>query len=283
MEDYIPCTIKQLQQSEMGAAAAHAISINPANRPHHNTPLERIAVDTTKFWGPKGVHLSVGFLSNASAALQEKILKYMNKWSAYCNAQFVITTKGASLADVRISLEPGTGYASYLGTDVSRIQKGQPTMWLDSFSLSTRDSEYDRVVTHETGHTLGCVHEHLRRAIIALLDVAKTEAYFMRTQGWTRTEVDQQVLTPVEEDSLMHTPNPEVDSDMCYALPASITINGIAIPGGTGITKSDGLFMGTLYPLAVQPPQPPPPSSSRSAYFKVDGYKQVGPIMLIPE
>lgn len=281
-ETYIPCTIKQLPQADMSAAAAHAISINPANRPHHNTPIERIAVQTTKFWGPKGVHLTVGFLSQASVQLQDKILSYMNLWGKYCNAQFKITSGGASQADVRIALTAGDGYWSYLGTDVSRIPKGQPTMNLDSFSLNTPESEYNRVITHETGHTLGCVHEHLRRAIIARLDVGKTEALFMRTQGWTRQEVDQQVLTPVEEDALFHTPEAEVDSVMCYALPASITINNVAIPGGMGITAGDGLFMGTLYPLAITPlPPPPPPGGSRSAHFKVDGYKQVDIVLTL--
>src|SRR6185369_6993922 len=231
---YTSCTIKQLPDKDKHAAALHAISCNPVNRVPveklaaigFEPELQHIAVMTTKFWGAGGVHLTVGFLSNASAALQEKILAHMNAWGKYCNASFTITGGAAANAGVRISLA-GQGYWSYLGTDVGRIQRGQPTMNLQGFSLSTPDSEFYRVVRHETGHTLGCPHEHMRKELVDRLDRAKTIAYFQRTQGWSPQEIEQQVLTPLSESSLMGaTPHAEDDSIMCYALPASITTDG---------------------------------------------------------
>lgn len=268
--DYISCTIKELPEHERHAAARKAATINPANRPALTgliaagleiTP-QRIAVMTTKFWGVGGVHLTVGFFSQAAAALQEKILSHMNAWGQYCNAVFSLVHGSASSAQVRISLGGG-GYWSYLGTDVAHIPANQPTMNLQEFNLSTPESEYKRVVRHETGHTLGCPHEHMRAEIVARLNPQKTIAYFQATQGWSPTEIQQQVLTPISESALIGaTPHAETDSIMCYGLPASITNDGQLIPGGTDITNDDALYMGKLYPLTVTPPQPPPPPSA---------------------
>ena len=65
-----------------------------------------------------------------------------------------------SRAQVRIARTREDGYWSYLGTDILSIDASQQTMNLDSFSMNTPDSEFYRVVRHETGHTLGFPHEH---------------------------------------------------------------------------------------------------------------------------
>lgn len=267
------CTIKQLPAKELYRAAQHAVSINPANAIPFPMDLDKqaIAVLTSKYWGPAGVHLTVGFLSQASAALQEKIVATFNKWSSYCNASFDIIQGAARNADIRISLGGG-GYWSYLGTDVQRISSSQPTMNLQGFSLSTQQSEYDRVVTHEVAHTMGCPHEHMRATIINRLDVEKTIAEFMRTQGWSRQDVIQQIFTPLSEQSIRGTPNAQEDSIMCYWFPGTCTKNGKPILGGNKITDDDGAFMGTIYPRAVTPP-PNPPAGTLSVTVASPGYK----------
>ncbi len=269
MEPYVGCTVKQLPAEDRLEAARTAIKINPNNAPRLEglaamgvelSPAH-IAVTTAKYWGTGGVHLSVGFLTPATAALQDRIVSHMNAWGKFANVAFKITGGDPAQADVRISLQ-GDGYWSYLGTDVLHIPKGQPTMNLQDFSMSTPESEYHRVVRHETGHTLGAPHEHLRKEIVARLDPQKTIAYFMQTQGWSAADVQQQVLTPISEASLVGaTPHAETDSIMCYALPGLITLDGVAIPGGIDITADDGKYVGLLYPLAVTPPPPPPPTS----------------------
>lgn len=49
---------------------------------------------------------------------------------------------------------------------------------LQGFSMTTPESEYKRVVRHETGHTLGFPHEHLRQEIVNDIDPDKAITYF---------------------------------------------------------------------------------------------------------
>jgi Astacin (Peptidase family M12A) len=255
------CTIKLLPQDQWISAAQQAITINPANAPayrmlqqvipHAVIPPEHLALLTQKYWGRSGVRLSVGFLDNPPADLRARILSHMNAWDATANVQFVET--GGS-AQVRIARTSGQGYWSYLGTDILSIPADQQTMNLDSFSMTTADSEFYRVVRHETGHTLGFPHEHLRSEIVARIDREKAIAYFMASQGWSRDQVIAQVLTPLDNSALIATADADPRSIMCYWLPASIMTDGVAIPGGSDIDSMDAQFAASVYPRPLPPP-----------------------------
>lgn len=253
-----PCSIKMLPKDKWIKAADNAVVHNPINRPNISQMMRgmrgvtlskpHLAVLTTKYWGVKGVKLRVGFIDPASAALKKKILSHMNAWGKFSNVQFVLST---NKPQVRISFStppPDNGYWSYLGTDILSVPANEPTMNLDGFSMNTPDSEFFRVVRHETGHTLGFPHEHLRAQIINKIDREKAIALFMRTQGWTRAEVIAQVLTPISNSALMATAQADPKSIMCYDLPGSIMKNGNAVPGGTDIDSLDAQFAGSIYP-----------------------------------
>lgn len=139
------------------------------------------------------------------------------------------------------------GYWSYLGTDIRLIPRNRPTMNLQGFTMNTSESEYKRVVRHETGHTLGFPHEHMRKALVERIDPAKAYEYFRRKQGWEPRMVDQQVLTPLDERSIMGTPADQT-SIMCYQLPGSITRDGKPILGSMDINQTDYAFAGRIYP-----------------------------------
>jgi hypothetical protein len=248
------CTIKSLPASLLVAAAQKAIEINPANAPSHGLlmlakevplPPEHLAVLTTKYWGAAGKQLTVSFLDNPPADLRAKILSHMNAWGQYANVQFLETTNGGQ---VRISRNAGSGYWSYLGTDILHIAPGQATMNLDSFSMSTPDSEFYRVVRHETGHTLGFPHEHTRSEIVARIDRDRAITYFTQTQGWTAEQVVAQVLTPLDNSALIATAHADPQSIMCYWLPAAVMKDHIAVSGGTDIDAQDAGFAATIYP-----------------------------------
>src|SRR5262245_51199882 len=136
--------------------------------------------------------------------------------------------------------------------------------------MSMPESEWYRVVEHETGHTLGFPHEHMRQEIVSQLDPQKTVAYFGRTQGWSPQEVYQQVLTPIDPATLTAAPTDEL-SIMCYQLPGSITKDGRPIPGGAKIDAEDGTFAAKVYPKAEAPPEPPvePPAPPTGTFINV--------------
>lgn len=250
------CLVMQLPARLHERAAATAQATNPVNAPVAEVGFppgvvapQRLTLLTTKYWGTQPRTLSVSFLDDTEDALETRIVEHMNAWSKVIDISFALT-KG--VGDVRISRGPG-GYYSYLGTDIRLIPQDQQTMNLESFSMSTPDSEFYRVVRHETGHTLGFPHEHLRRELIARIDPQKAYPYFLQTQGWDKAMVDAQVLTPLDEKSIRGTPTTDQDSIMCYQLPGSITFDGQDIRGGTDIDQSDYAFAASVYPKSGTP------------------------------
>lgn len=270
-EKFIPCSIKLLPENDWIPAAQSAININPYNAPAVNQlsrampgvvlKPEHLALLTSKWWGNAGVSLTVGFMDDPPANLRARILSHMNAWGLFSNVHFSETNHNPQ---VRIARKAGDGYWSYLGTDVLSIPGNEPTMNLESFSMNTPDSEFFRVIRHETGHTLGFPHEHVREEIINRIDREKAIAYFMRTQGWSKEDVIAQVLTPIAQSALIATQTADINSIMCYWLPAEIMKNSIAVPGGNDIDLLDAQFAAMVYPKAHQTAK----SSPAIAVFK---------------
>ncbi|TGE18899.1 M12 family metallopeptidase [Hymenobacter elongatus] len=248
----VGCSVKQLPQRLWQVAADTASTINPVNAPVAAAMAElallvsdplSLTLLTSKYWGPTPRRLTVSFMERQPVALRTRILSHMNAWTKTSCVSFVET---ATNGHIRISTGPG-GYWSYLGTDVLQIPKSRPTMNLQRFSMNTSEAEFRRVVRHETGHTLGFPHEHMRKELVARIDRQKAYEYFMRTQGWDPRTVDQQVLTPLNDATIMGTP-PDQTSIMCYPLPGSITRDGQPILGGPDINATDYAFAGRVYP-----------------------------------
>ena len=91
----------------------------------------------------------------------------------------------------------------------------------------------------------------MRRELVNKINVKKAIAFFGKTQGWTPDEVRAQVLTPIEESSLLGTAHADPHSIMCYQIPGSITKNGKPIIGGTDIDKRDSAMAASFYPKQV--------------------------------
>jgi len=256
MKNIIVCSPKRLPIELLVKAAKTAVEINPLNHapayrlirvmPDFVATPERIAVLVQKYWGVQGVRLTVGFMDNPPTDLRKRLLLHMNAWAKTANTTFVETKTDPQ---VRIAREGGAdgGYWSYLGTDILHIPRNKQTMNLEAFTMQNPESEFHRVVRHETGHTLGFPHEHMRRALVNKIDEQKAIAYFERTQGWSEAEVRAQVLTPIEESSLRGT-KPDPKSIMCYQISGDITKDGKPIIGGLDIDASDYAFAAQIYP-----------------------------------
>jgi hypothetical protein len=215
VDEFPSCVPKALPERLTIQAAHTAMRINPVNAPAFGPltgaamdldvvdPL-RIAVMVSKYWGPTPRQLTVSFMESTPPDLRARILSHMNVWAKSGWINFVWTQ---GVGQVRVS-RGGGGYWSYLGTDILHIPQDRQTMNLQDFTMNTPDSEYKRVIRHETGHTLGFPHEHMRQELIARIDPNKAYDYFLRTQGWNRAMVDAQVLTPLDQKSIFGTPPP---------------------------------------------------------------------------
>ena len=255
----LTCRSKRLPEASIDNALIKAVEINlrnysPVTRfkrllPTHKLDRASLSVLVERKWKTNGVRLTVGFLDNPEPVLRRRILAHMNAWGTSANVAF---TETSGQAQVRIARESGEqgGYWSYLGTDVLLIKPDMPTMNLEGFTMNTPESEFIRVVRHETGHTLGFPHEHMRRELVEKIDPEKAIAYYMATQGWSREEVIAQVLTPIEEGSLLGTPRADSNSIMCYQIPGALTRDHQPIPGGADIDALDYSFASTCYPKA---------------------------------
>lgn len=256
-EQHACCSTKRLPKNDLIAAAAKAIEHNPANAlavPPFDAKIvlgpADLALLVSKYWGSSGVNLTVRFLESVEFDLRSRILTHMNAWGLYANVQFVEVSSGG---DVRVSLlgkvgDKEGGYWSYLGTDIHLIASEKPTMNLEGFSMNTPDSEFYRVVRHETGHTLGFPHEHLTAGIVSGIDRDKAIAYFQQEDDWPSDKTIAQVLTPLDQSAIIQTAQADPLSIMCYMLPASIMKNGVAVPGGRDIDATDEEFAGKIYP-----------------------------------
>jgi hypothetical protein len=255
-----PCCIpRRLPDHLVEPAAARAVLIRVENHPEVGPatgPLRRtldgpahpsrVAFMTTKYWGIGGVDLTVGFLDDAPADLQARILSHANAWGLRANVRFRLTNTDPQ---IRITRTPGEGYYSYLGTDCLTIPADQNTMNLDSFTMQTPDSEFFRVVRHEFGHTIGAPHEHQRAEEVARLDRRKVIQLYRTTQGWSVKEIEQQVLTPLDDSNFLFATPADEKSIMCYDVPGSVTLDGRPIVGGFDINDNDYDAAAIIYPL----------------------------------
>jgi hypothetical protein len=188
-----------------------------------------------------------------SVTLRKRILRHMNARAKTANVKFVETKTDPQVGIARLDSPPDmAGYWSYVGTEILEIPKNQPTLNLEAFTMKTPESEFHRVVRHETGHTLGFPHEHMRRQLVAKIDPVKAIKFFKDTQGWSAQETRGQVLTPLEQSSLLGTVHADPKSIMCYQIPGEITKDGKQIIGGTDIDKLDYAFAASVYPKKIK-------------------------------
>lgn len=262
----ITCTPKRLPAHMESEAAKIAVKINPHNHPRIErlagvmsgfVPTRaRISVVTSRYWGPEGVRLTVGFLDGTPQDLRTRILEHMNAWSKTANVKFTESNTNPQVRIARVGGQAG-GYWSYLGTEILQIEPNEPTMNLEGFTMATSEAEFTRVVRHETGHTLGFPHEHMREEFVNMIDEEKALSFYRATQGWSDDDIRAQVFTPIEAGSIRGT-GIDQNSIMCYQIPGHITKDGSPIAGGTDIDESDYAFAASIYrkPTAKKAPMP---------------------------
>jgi hypothetical protein len=247
-------TIPEVPQELQLLMAFHAIEARASNapdfvhiayeHPHEEgtLPPESLTLIRSKFW-PNGYQIRLAF-KEGSAKINAQVLDFCNHWSKYANIGFI---------DVGLNDRPDVivgyslpGFWAYLGTDNRTMATtGQITMNLQGFDSGRMSiEEWFRVVEHESGHVLGCLHEQVR--FVNDIDRPKAYALFEKTQGWSPQDVDVQVLSPPPAGSVGS--QPDQFSVMEYALPGFIMKSGKPIIGGKGIDVIDAKTIGKIYP-----------------------------------
>ena len=193
-----------------------------------------------KRWRP-GSTIRIHFLGG-DKSVQEKVKKYAMVWTEHANINFDFVNDVK--ADVRIGLVRGLGHWSNLGTDALEVSKGA-TMNL-GLSSTSLEKEYQRVVPHEFGHMLGCVHEHKSPSAGIKWNEEAVYDYYKRYH-WGRSQVDRQVLNAYKR-SQANSSKFDPDSIMIYSIPAGLTKNGFSVDWNYSLSKTDKEFISAAYP-----------------------------------
>ncbi|NJR53090.1 MAG: hypothetical protein HC780_29580, partial [Leptolyngbyaceae cyanobacterium CSU_1_3] len=170
-----------------------AIAENPDNElvvPSIPASKNRLALQTGKKWKP-GRTLRVKFL-DGDPRVQQKVAAIAQQWSQYANIRFSFGNHPK--AEIRISFQQ-KGHWSTNGTDALLLPQNQPTMNYEGLTPNTPDTEYTRVVLHEFGHVLGCIHEHLHPQVsIPWNKDAVYRSYMGAPNHWTKEQIDHNLF-----------------------------------------------------------------------------------------
>jgi hypothetical protein len=201
-----------------------------------------IAAVYTKLW-QNGRTLDVAFLGNVNAQVKQKIITYASRWMQVVNLRlnFVAGTAG----QIRITTTPG-GSWSYIGTDARTIAAGSPTMNYGWLTPTTPDAEYSRVVLHEFGHAIGCIHEHQHPAAGIPWDRPAVYAYYAQ-QGWNRQQVDNNIFARYSANQLNASVY-DKRSIMHYAVPNELTVGNFEVGWNRVFSPLDIAHMRRVYP-----------------------------------
>ncbi|KAF3213075.1 hypothetical protein TWF106_009652 [Orbilia oligospora] len=248
-----------------------------------------LALQTQKKW-ENGKTLRVHFLDAGTQYVRGKVQEFAKIWSNYANIYFDFVSSNPS--DIRISFRRGEGSWSCVGIDCLSRPETEPTMNLGWLSDQLPESEFRRVVLHEFGHAIGCIHEHNQpNANINWNKPAVYEAY--KRFGWSEAQVDfnifaQYTAKEVEASFFDST------SIMEYPIPKGHTLDGFTVEPNDRLSSGDIEFIGEMYPKDRStgppskpgtpiPPAPAPPAEGASSNLEIGIFETFPTLSSDPE
>lgn len=210
-----------------------------ASEVHH---LARMAVVNTKRWTP-GTTLRCRFL-DGSPTMQRKVQTQAKKWEQWANIRLRFVTSGT--AEIRISFYADAGSWSAVGRDAlntTYFPTHQPTMNYGWLRDTTADDEYQRVVLHEFGHALGCIHEHQSPTFSRTWNVDAVMKYFQGPPNfWDAAAIQHNVLQKYSTQGILAT-RFDPRSIMLYSFDAALFSDGLGPTNNNKTVSSSDIQM----------------------------------------
>jgi len=249
------CVDRILTPDQYIAAARRAIVENPVNVPVVPSrgagpgmgigPLSELelALITGKMW-KSGRTLRANFM-DGEPEVQDKVEHYARIWRQH--ADIIFDFGSYNDAEIRISFRL-RGSWSYLGSDALGIPLNEPTMNFGWLTPDSPDDEYERVVVHEFGHALGCIHEHQNPVGNIPWNKEVVYRYYMGPpNNWTREQVDNNLFRRYSR-TITQFSEYDPDSIMHYPIPNQFTVGDFEVGMNGELSERDKYFIARMYP-----------------------------------
>jgi len=232
------------------AAIQQPLGTLSANDP---VAVARMALINLKKWD-NGFTLRCRFLDGDDFQ-KSKVQEKASLWQDYAN--ITISFVDDPDAEVRISFQADAGSWSAVGNDClvsSYFPAYQPTMNFGWLRDDTDDTEFERVVVHEFGHALGCIHEHQSpNENLQWNADAVYQAFSGPPNYWSKDDIDHNILQKYSPDGVSATTF-DRDSIMLYQFDGSLFLDGVGTPLNTQLSDMDKQMIGQMYPKPAAAP-----------------------------
>lgn len=205
---------------------------------------EEMAIVSSKKWDT-GQMLRVHFYEG-NQFVKEKVRQYAREWEKYANIKFDFVDDPT--AEIRVSFNLDGSSWSAVGRDALNIDwfpPNTPTMNYGWLTPDSDEDEFSRVIIHEFGHALGCIHEHSSPDANIPWDEQKVYAYYAE-RGWDKATVDHNVFKKYSA-TITQFSGFDRESIMLYPVPEELTVGNYSVGWNRQLSETDKEFIGDIY------------------------------------